>query len=457
MKNIKKEFIENIENFERNLRNNDRTGLKSKDEIESLNYTDKNNNDYDQTLLADIDIMKASKIVSESSNRYDKQMEIDEIRNFLKYQRNMDPSAYMKMIQKKMPSIETSMRQTHEYLNRIHEKKMKEDETNKEKKYRRRKILLSQQRSRKENEKTALDNFLLNQLLNESKQERRIAEQLMEMRKQKNLIYEDRCKKNQQYAEKREKDYELALIREEELGRKSREEYERKLLLQKQKHDEELLIKEEEKKQETYRIINEIVSELVDLSCKICEYKLTNEGNITKKQIDALKTLIAKGLPLEDKYIFELIKNSEMSEDKKEIADNLIEGLDPQQTSNSILGENYTLTNDNNKNGINNADYNFNNEKKLSLEDESKEKVMENSLDKNNGNKIEENVQGVILMESVPEIPNSLISKMDENENVDLIQVDEANRNVLRGVQILDEEEFMDYLKGQNNWEYTFW
>lgn len=162
-------------------------------------------------------------------------------------------------------------------------------------------------------------------------------------------------------------------------------------------------------------------------------------------------------MPLEDKYIFELIKNSEMSEDKKEIADNLIEGLDPQQTSNSILGENYTLTNDNNKNGINNADYNFNNEKKLSLEDESKEKVMENSLDKNNGNKIEENVQGVILMESVPEIPNSLISKMDENENVDLIQVDEANRNVLRGVQILDEEEFMDYLKGQNNWEYTFW
>ena len=146
-----------------------------------------------------------------------------------------------------------------------------------------------------------------------------------------------------------------------------------------------------------------------------------------------------------------------MSEDKKEIADNLIEGLDPQQTSNSILGENYTLTNDNNKNGINNADYNFNNEKKLSLEDESKEKVMENSLDKNNGNKIEENVQGVILMESAPEIPNSLISKMDENENVDLIQVDEANRNVLRGVQILDEEEFMDYLKGQNNWEYTFW
>lgn len=162
-------------------------------------------------------------------------------------------------------------------------------------------------------------------------------------------------------------------------------------------------------------------------------------------------------MPLEDKYIFELIKNSEMSEDKKEIADNLIEGLDPQQTSNSILGENYTLTNDNNKNGINNADYNFNNEKKLSLEDESKEKVMENSLDKNNGNKIEENVQGVILMESAPEIPNSLISKMDENENVDLIQVDEANRNVLRGVQILDEEEFMDYLKGQNNWEYTFW
>jgi len=196
-------------------------------------------------------------------------MEIDEIKNFLKYQRNMDPNAYMRMIQRKIPSIETSMKQTHDYLNRIHEKKIKEEETNKEKKYRRRKILLSQQRSRKENEKTALDNYLLNQLLTESKQERRIAEQLMEVRKQKNLIYENRSRRNQQYAEKRERDYELALKREEELGKKAREEYEKEALLLKQQYDEIILNKEEEKKHATHDMINELVWQLVDFAFKV--------------------------------------------------------------------------------------------------------------------------------------------------------------------------------------------
>lgn len=237
--------------------------------MERLNYHEKSNTDYDHSLLPDVEGMKNNCVLSEPSTKYSKQMEIEEIKNFLNHQRTMDSNAYMRMIQRKMPSIETSMKQTQDYLNRIHEKKMKEEETNKEKKYRRRKILLSQQRSRQENEKMALDNFLLNQLINESKQERRIAEQLMEVRKQKNIIYENRSRRNQQYAEKREKDYELALKREEELGKKAREEYEKDALLLKKQYDEIILNKEEQKKQETYGMINELVWQLVDFAFKV--------------------------------------------------------------------------------------------------------------------------------------------------------------------------------------------
>jgi len=254
LKNIKKEFIANIENFERNLKNNERA--------EASNYHERHGSNYDQAVVSELDPLKVD-------NKDNQQAEIEEIKYFLKYQRTMDPSAYIRMIQRKIPSIETSMKQSHDYINRIHERKIKEEETNKEKKYHRRKILLAQQKSRKENEKIELDNFLVNKLLNESKQEKRIAEQLMEIRKQKHLIYENRCKRNQQYAEKRKKDYELALKREEELGKKAKEEYEMEAELLKNQYDEIILNKEEEKKQETHEKINKLVWELVDFAFKV--------------------------------------------------------------------------------------------------------------------------------------------------------------------------------------------
>jgi len=254
LKNIKKNFIANIENFERKLKNNERA--------EASNYHERHGSNYDQAVVSELDPLKVD-------NKDNQQAEIEEIKYFLKYQRTMDPSAYIRMIQRKIPSIETSMKQSHDYINRIHERKIKEEETNKEKKYHRRKILLAQQKSRKENEKIELDNFLVNKLLNESKQEKRIAEQLMEIRKQKHLIYENRCKRNQQYAEKRKKDYELALKREEELGKKAKEEYEMEAELLKNQYDEIILNKEEEKKQETHEKINKLVWELVDFAFKV--------------------------------------------------------------------------------------------------------------------------------------------------------------------------------------------
>ncbi|ORX79042.1 hypothetical protein BCR32DRAFT_294674 [Anaeromyces robustus] len=500
IRNTKKEFIENIENFERNLRNNDSTGLSFKTEIEELNHNDKNNNEYNQNILAGLDF-KTNKIIPEINNKLDKQMEIEEIKNFLKHQRNMDSGAYMRMIQRKIPSIETSMKQTKDYLNRIHEKKKKEEETNKEKKYRRRKILLSQQRSRKENEKTALDNFLLNQLLNESKQERRIAEQLMEVRKQKNLIYENRNRRNQQYAEKREKDYELALKREEELGKKAREEYEKEALLLKKQYDEIILNKEEEQRKANYVMVNELVWQLVDFAFKICEYKTLNDGQITKKQMNEWKILFIKGLPLEDKYFLELDQDKidlfnneflqnedEKSEFNPEILSKVqninIEGFDLNKSSSQIKlnkiedkiikgdatsqpqspNSNNENNEESNKDNNNDDKLNYiiecNNKKKAQEKENENEKENEKSAENNKENEVPPEggatTSSTDIADNNSDFPNSLINKIAEDENTNLIQVDEANRNVLRGIQILDEKEFKYYLKGQKEWEYSF-
>ncbi|OUM67060.1 hypothetical protein PIROE2DRAFT_58969 [Piromyces sp. E2] len=435
--------------------------------------------------MSDIDTIKPNRIIVDTNTKSDKQIEIDEIKNFLKYQRTMDPNAYMRMIQRKIPSIETSMKQTHDYLNRIHEKKIMEEETNKEKNI--------------EEEKF----FFLNNVL-----ERRIAEQLMEVRKQKNLIYENRSRRNQQYAEKRERDYELALKREEELGKKAREEYEKEALLLKQQYNEIIMNKEEEKKHATHEMINELVWQLVDFAFKICEYKTLNDGQITKKQMNEWKILFIKGLPLEDKYFLELnqdkidLFHNEFPEEKK---DNLeinpeilskvqninIEGFDLNKSSSQAKLEKMeekvssqqkispekpnkeekgdvkdgshneaTVPENENKTNVDEIHLviNCGNEKKFPEVINEYHEITSPTKEGESSLTINESCNPLIgsIESNVIDFPNSLICRIADNENSNLIHVDEANHNVLRGIQILDEKEFKNYLKGQNDWEYSF-
>ena len=137
-------------------------------------------------------------------------------------------------------------------------------------------------------------------------------------------------------------------------------------------------------------------------------------------------------------------------------------------------------TNDNNNNntGANNENNNNNNsnnskdnEKKPSSNGEdsvnlvincgNKKKMAERTPEKHEGSKEEENVSEGILVNEVtetnPDFPNSIISKLAEKENANLIQIDETNSSILKGIQILDEKEFKSYINGEKNWEYTFW
>eukprot|EP00833_Pecoramyces_ruminatium_P006888 jgi/Orpsp1_1/1180920/evm.model.c7180000075125.1 len=221
------------------------------------------------------------------------------------------------------------------------------------------------------------------------------------------------------------------------------------------------------------------------------------------------KILFIKGLPLEDKYFLELnqdkidIFNNEFLEDKKEnleinpeilskIQNINIEGFDLNKSSsqaklenmeeksktslrplspNEIIDKNTmdgvsknNINADNNNNVNQNNNNNIENNKKASSNDSinlvincgNKKKITE---EKHDINKDDENSpEGILVdsIESAPDFPNSLISKIADKENANLIKVDEANRNVLRGIQILDEKEFKNYLKGQKNWEYSF-
>jgi len=219
------------------------------------------------------------------------------------------------------------------------------------------------------------------------------------------------------------------------------------------------------------------------------------------------KILFIKGLPLEDKYFLELnqdkidLFNNEFQEEEKKDPSNInleilgkvqninVEGFDLNKSSSQIKMENMeekvkpppsSNSNDrkDNDQDTSNNPSQRNNDEEINLVINCGNKNNDTNggstqtRDPNNADgsgsgesdaKEGESGAGkeghppVDVNESTMELPNSLISKIMENENTHLIQVDEANRNVMRGIQILDEKEFKNYLKGQKEWEYSFW
>jgi len=218
------------------------------------------------------------------------------------------------------------------------------------------------------------------------------------------------------------------------------------------------------------------------------------------------KILFVKGLPLEDKYFLELdqdkidLFNNEFQEEKKDnneinleilgkVQNINVEGFDLNKTSSQAKIETMeervvtsSSSNDlnskkdqedstnpshpaNNDNEINYV-INCGNKKKATMDNtaEAHDSNGANGANGNGENGAKEGdgsadgaVPAMDPSESNADFPHSLISKIADSTNTNLIQVDEANCNVLRGIQILDEKEFKNYLKGQKEWEYTFW
>lgn len=83
----------------------------------------------------------------------------------------------MKALTKLLPPAEVAAKQTKEYLEKIRTKKLQEESSRKEREQRRRKLILSQQHAQVDLEKAQVEELLLNRLVRQSKQERRIAEQ----------------------------------------------------------------------------------------------------------------------------------------------------------------------------------------------------------------------------------------------------------------------------------------
>ncbi|KAJ3039877.1 Sperm flagellar protein 2 [Rhizophlyctis rosea] len=226
-----------------------------------------------------------------------------EIKRFLSLKAPMDTVNHVKMLSSFLPSVEVQQKQGREYLEKIRLRKLEEEASRKEREQRRRKILLGQQHAQEELEKAHLEEAMIAKLMRQSKQERRIAEQLMQTRHTKNLLHENRTTREKQYADRRQKDYEEALARELALAESARSEYFRACELQLLQHREILQEKKEVRMRRTYAYCEGIVRGIVELGVKVAEYRgLSGGRDVSPRMLREWKLLFGAGMSVERGY-----------------------------------------------------------------------------------------------------------------------------------------------------------
>ncbi|XP_071954486.1 sperm flagellar protein 2-like isoform X2 [Antedon mediterranea] len=205
-----------------------------------------------------------------------------------------------------------------EYINKIRNRLQEDSVARKEREKRRRKILVDQLKAHEAQESARREEMLVNRLMRQSQQEKRIAVQLMQLRHEKAIICQNRILREKQYEERRIKDFEDALNKEAELARLAKLEYVDKTKKDKELHEKIMKERAEAKYHKHYNICMQILLGIVDFSSNIAEYRELTEKLLPPKLMREWKTLFVEGKPLhKPAKVTEGDEVEESSEDQK--------------------------------------------------------------------------------------------------------------------------------------------
>ncbi|CAB4023642.1 Hypothetical predicted protein, partial [Paramuricea clavata] len=201
-----------------------------------------------------------------------------------------------------------------DYVSKV-KKRLNEDAVaRKEREKRRRRVLIEQLKAHEAQEEQRREEMLVKRLMRQSQQEKRIAVQLMQIRHEKQVIKENRIFREKQYTERRLKDFEDALNREAEMCRLAQIEYRDQIQKAEDERRELLEERRKAKYEKHYDICQQILSDIVDFSCKIGEYRELTEGDVPEKLFREWKGYFDAALPL---YSYEILTEDEIERSKE--------------------------------------------------------------------------------------------------------------------------------------------
>ncbi|KAM5260693.1 sperm flagellar protein 2 isoform 2-T2 [Hipposideros larvatus] len=191
-----------------------------------------------------------------------------------------------------------------DYIKKI-QKRLEEDAFAREQREkRRRRLLMDQLIAHEAQEEAYREEQLINRLMRQSQQERRIAVQLMHVRHEKEVLWQNRIFREKQYEERRLKDFQDALDREAALAKQAKIDSEEQALREKEIHERIAVERAQARYKKHYLICAEIFDQILDLSTKVADYRMLTNNLIPHKLMHDWKELFFYGKPIyEQAYI----------------------------------------------------------------------------------------------------------------------------------------------------------
>nr|XP_048285257.1 sperm flagellar protein 2 isoform X2 [Myodes glareolus] len=185
-----------------------------------------------------------------------------------------------------------------EYIKKI-QKRLEEDAFAREQREkRRRRLLMDQLIAHEAQEEAYREEQLIHRLMRQSQQERRIAVQLMHVRHEKEVLWQNRIFREKQYEERRLKDFQDALDREAALAKQAKIDFAEQTLREKEAHEKIAVERAQARFEKHYGICAEILDQILDLCTKVADYRMLTDNLIPHKMMHDWKELFFSGNPI---------------------------------------------------------------------------------------------------------------------------------------------------------------
>uniref|UniRef100_A0A3B4THJ8 Sperm flagellar 2 n=1 Tax=Seriola dumerili TaxID=41447 RepID=A0A3B4THJ8_SERDU len=163
---------------------------------------------------------------------------------------------------------------------------------------RRDRFLVEQLKAHEAQEEAQREEQLVKRLTRQTQQELRLASQLLQMRMQKEVIRENRLFREQQYQQRRERDFQEALEREAALAQQAKLDRTEEIKKELEFFNRIAAERAQSRHKKHFNSCKDIVEQIVDLATKVGEYRLLTANLIPEKLMREWKELLFRGLPL---------------------------------------------------------------------------------------------------------------------------------------------------------------
>eukprot|EP00761_Pharyngomonas_kirbyi_P014864 gb/GECH01014895.1/.p1 GENE.gb/GECH01014895.1/~~gb/GECH01014895.1/.p1 ORF type:complete len:956 (+),score=273.55 gb/GECH01014895.1/:1-2868(+) len=227
------------------------------------------------------------------------------------------PSSHLEQLRNELDS-ESIHANSKNYFQRVKERRKIEKEARKDRDERRRKVLVEQKRLLNQVREQENQQKLIDTLLTQSNEEQELAQKIMETRRQKDIMIENRKLRQKRQEERRIKDKEEQAKRNELKLEREQEKSEIHVSKLKESYEETVKKRKQEKHDKHYSKCSEIFDQLFNLSMRYIDDKEKSESPMESKEWKELKTLFVKGQPI-------LIPSENEDEQANQVIDTLNE------------------------------------------------------------------------------------------------------------------------------------